>query len=161
MIRTMENADAAAVLAIYAQGIAGRNATFETACPDWQAWQARHHGHSRLVAERDGRVVGWAALAPVSARAAYGGVAEVSVYVDTAQGGRGIGGALLAALVAASEQNGVWSLFSSIFPENAASVRIHLNNGFRLIGRREKIAQLDGVWRDTALYERRSTSVGR
>ncbi|WP_374689011.1 N-acetyltransferase family protein, partial [Promineifilum sp.] len=144
-----------AVRAIYEEGIATGQATFETVAPDWPVWDAAHRPDCRLAARQEGRVVGWAALSPVSARAVYRGVAEVSVYVAAAARGRGVGRALLAALVEASEAAGVWTLQASIFPENEASVALHVACGFRVIGRRERPAQLHGVWRDTLLVERR------
>ena len=153
------------VKAIYEQGIATGNATFQTTVPTWEEWNPGHLAHSRLVA-RDagstisGAVLGWAALSPVSGRCVYGGVAEVSVYVASAARGRGVGRQLLAALVAASEAHGIWILQAGIFPENTASIRIHAGAGFREVGRRERIGQLHGVWRDTVLLERRSAVVG-
>lgn len=159
-IRGMRAEDWPAVRAIYAEGIATGNATMETEPPTWEAWNGAHLPHSRLVAEEDGVVAGWAALTPVSERCAYTGVAEVSVYVGEAARGRGVGRALLAALVAASEQNGIWTLQAGIFPENAGSVRIHELGGFRQVGRREKLGKLKGRWRDVLLLERRSAAVG-
>ena len=154
-----------AVKAIYEQGIATGQATFETAAPGWATWDAGHLAHSRLVALDDNvalpaRVLGWAALSPVSGRCVYGGVAEVSVYVAGEARGRGVGRALLTALVAASESHGIWTLQAGIFPENLASIRLHLHAGFREVGRRERIGQQHGVWRSTVLLERRSTVVG-
>ena len=140
----------------YAEGIATGNATFETATASWESWDAGHLAVPRLVAEIDGEVVGWAALSPVSRRPAYAGVAEVSVYVAAAARGGGIGLALLRRLVAESEAAGIWTLQASIFPENAASVALHERAGFRVVGRRERIGRLHGVWRDTVLLERRS-----
>jgi phosphinothricin acetyltransferase len=141
---------------IYAEGIASGNATFETATAGWESWDAGHLALPRLVAVVDGQVVGWAALGPVSRRPAYAGVAEVSVYVAAAARGRGIGLALLRRLVAESETAGIWTLQASIFPENVASVALHERVGFRVVGRRERIGRLHGVWRDTVLLERRS-----
>jgi phosphinothricin acetyltransferase len=151
----------AAVRAIYAEGIATGNATFTTEPPTWEAWDTSHLPTCRLVAaDADGRVLGWAALSPVSSRCVYAGVAEVSVYVAENARGQGVGRQLLGALVAESEQLGLWTLQAGIFPENAASVRLHEAAGFRPVGRRERISQLHGVWRDTLLLERRSTVVG-
>ena len=144
-----------AVRAIYLEGIAGGNATFETEAPPWDVWDAKHIAAPRIVF-RDPDVVGWAALSRVSQRACYSGVCEVSVYVASSAHGRGIGSQLLRALVEQSEANGIWTLQASIFPENDASVRIHERCGFRIVGRRERIAQLHGVWRDTLMLERRS-----
>ena len=159
-IRPMTAADAAAVLAIYAEGIATGNATLETAVPTWAAWDAAHHTEPRLVAVEGGQLAGWAALSPVSSRAVYRGVAEVSIYVAAAARGRGVGRALMAALVAASEAAGFWTLQASILAENAASQALHREAGFRVLGRRERIAQRDGAWRDTIILERRSPVVG-
>ncbi|MCB2379050.1 N-acetyltransferase family protein [Hymenobacter sp. BT635] len=150
-----------AVRAIYEQGIATGNATFQTEAPEWDAWNTGHLAHSRLVAEAaDGQIVGWAALTPVSGRCVYAGVAEISVYVAAAARGHGVGRQLLQALVAESEQHGIWTLQAGIFPENAASVRLHEAAGFRVVGQRERIGQMHGVWRDTVLLERRSATVG-
>jgi phosphinothricin acetyltransferase len=159
-ITPMSEAHWAAVREIYAQGIATRNATFETALPDWAEWDARHLSMCRLVALRGDEVVGWAALSAVSSREVYRGVAEVSVYVADGAQGKGIGSALLSALVAESERHGIWTLQAGILAENDASIHLHEKAGFRIVGRREKIGQLDGQWRDTVLMERRSTVVG-
>ena len=153
------------VRAIYEQGIATGLATFATSAPTWEAWDRDHLAACRLVAvDADyggsGQVLGWAALSPVSGRCVYGGVAEVSVYVAGAARGRGVGRQLLAALVAASEAHGLWTLQAGIFPENTTSVSIHAGAGFREVGRRERIGQLHGAWRDTLLLERRSAVVG-
>ena len=153
------------VRAIYEQGIATGNATFQTQAPGWDEWDPGHLPHSRWVAldasyGGSGQVLGWAALSPVSGRCVYGGVAEVSVYVAGAARGRGVGRQLLAALVSASEQHGIWTLQAGIFPENTTSISIHAGAGFREVGRRERIGQLHGVWRDTVLLERRSAIVG-
>ena len=149
------------VHAIYEEGIATGNATFTTEAPAWDAWDNSHLAHSRLVAHNEaGPLLGWAALSPVSNRCVYGGVGEVSVYVGTAARGRGVGRQLLAALITESEANGIWTLQAGIFPENIASVRIHTEADFREVGRRERIGQHHGVWRDTLLLERRSAVVG-
>jgi L-amino acid N-acyltransferase YncA len=145
---------------IYAEGIATGNATFETEPPSWEAWNGAHRPDSRLVVREGGRVLGWAALSPVSDRCAYGGVAEVSVYVAASARGRGLGRRLLEELVRASEEAGVWTLQAGIFPENAASIAIHRKCGFRTVGVRERLGRLKGVWRDVALLERRSPRVG-
>jgi phosphinothricin acetyltransferase len=159
-ITPMSEAHWAAVREIYAQGIATRNATFETALPDWAEWDARHLSMCRLVALRGDEVVGWAALSAVSSREVYRGVAEVSVYVADGAQGKGIGSALLSALVAESERMGIWTLQAGILAENDASIHLHEKAGFRIVGCREKIGRLDGQWRDTVLMERRSTVVG-
>ena len=147
-----------AVSAIYAEGISTGNATFETDLPDWERWNASHLPSPRLVARCGSEVVGWAALSRVSARAVYAGVAEVSVYVASAARGQKIGLRLLEELIQHAEQNGFWTLQASIFPENTASLRLHERCGFRFVGCRERIAQLNGQWRDTLLLERRSAS---
>jgi len=159
-IRELTAEDWPAVEAIYADGIATGDATFETRTPSWQEFDAGRLAGHRLVAVDDGRVVGWAALAPTSARECYAGVVEHSVYVDRAHRGRGIGRRLLEALVARADAAGLWTIQTSVFPENAASVALHERLGFRVVGRRERIARRDGVWRDTILLERRSPSVG-
>ena len=160
-ISTMQAADWVDVARIYAAGIAAGDATFATAGPDWQTWAEGHLPYGRLTARNEaGEIVGWAALAPVSGRCVYGGVAEVSVYVAAEARGQGVGNALLAALVDASEENGIWTLQAGIFPENEASVAIHRKCGFRVVGRRERLAQQYGRWRDVLLMERRSQVVG-
>jgi L-amino acid N-acyltransferase YncA len=158
-IRDLRPGDWPEVAVIYEAGVATRNATFETAVPSWQEWDARHLAQPRLAAVEARAVVGWAALSPVSARACYAGVAEDSVYVTPARQGWGVGLALLEELVARSEAEGLWTLQTSIFPENHASIALHLRSGFRVVGVRERIAQLDGVWRDTVLLERRAGAV--
>ncbi len=147
------------VRAIYEEGIATGHATFETSAPDWPAWNAARHPAGRLIAIENG-ILGWAALSPISARAVYRGVCEVSVYVADAARGRGVGRALLSALIASSEAAGIWTLQASIFPENTASVTLHERAGFRHVGRRERLGCLKGVWRDVVLLERRSGRVG-
>ncbi len=154
-IERMKGTDWSAVREIYLEGITTGNATFERKAPEWEDWDERHRPNCRLVARTDGRVVGWAALSPVSRRRVYSGVAEVSIYVAGRAAGQGIGKALLRALIQESDQAGVWTLQASIFPENRASLALHKACGFRVVGRRERIAQLNGVWRDTVLMERR------
>jgi phosphinothricin acetyltransferase len=148
------------VRAIYEEGIATGQATFETAAPEWAEWDRARLPVCRLAARAGDELLGWAALSPVSARACYAGVAEVSVYVRAAARGRGVGTALLRALQAASEAAGLWTLQGACFPENAASVALLRRCGFRVVGRRERIARLNGAWRDTVLLERRSPVVG-
>jgi len=145
-----------AVKTIYEDGIATGNASFQTSAPSWEEWNNDHIIHSRFIAVENGAVLGWAALTPVSGRCVYAGVAEVSVYVSPASQGKGVGKALLNALIESSEANGFWTLQAGIFPENKASVRLHESCGFRIIGAREKIGKMNGVWRDTLLLERRS-----
>jgi L-amino acid N-acyltransferase YncA len=148
-----------AVRAIYEAGIATGDATFETDVPDWPAWDAAHLTDHRLVARDDGTVVGWVALAPVSDRRAYAGVAEDSIYVAPDAQGRGVGRALLAAVVASADRGGIWTIQTGIFPENQASVRLHQACGFRVVGVRERLGRLHGRWRDVLLLERRSPAV--
>lgn len=148
------------VEAIYREGINTGQATFLQTVPDWYEWDRGHLSHSRIVALVNGDVVGWAALSPVSQRPHYLGVAEVSVYVCEPMRGKKVGTVLLSALICRSEENGIWTLQSSIFPENTASVRLHEACGFRVMGRRERIAQQNGAWRDTLILERRSKIVG-
>ena len=148
-----------AVSAIYADGIATRNATFETAVPSWGEWERAHMDDHRLVGSVDGEVVGWAALSRVSDRQCYRGVAEDSVYVRSGHHGRGIGRALLSALVTRAEAAGVWTIQAGVFPENLASLKLHVACGFRVVGVRERIGQLDGAWRDVVLLERRSKEI--
>lgn len=160
-VRPMTAADWPAVRAIYQAGMDGRNATFETAAPDWERWDAGHLADHRFVAvDGGGRVVGWVAASGVSDRCVYAGVVEHSVYVDTQAQGRGIGRMLLDALVASTEAAGIWTIQSGIFPENEASLAVHRAAGFRVIGHRERVGKLDGIWRDTLLVERRSPTVG-
>jgi len=147
------------VARIYEAGIATGNATFETEVPSWDAWDAAHP-ELRLVAEREGEVVGWAALSPASSRRCYRGVAEVSVYVAADAQGGGVGLALLERLVAVSEDAGYWTLTAGVFPENEASLRLHRACGFRDVGVRERLGESAGVWRDVLLLERRSAVVG-
>jgi len=160
LIVEMRREDWDAVCRIYEAGLATGNASFEVDSPSWQVWDECHHSHSRFVARSGDEVVGWAALSPMSHRACYAGVAEVSVYVDARWRGRGVGKRLLDALIASSERQGIWSLYCSTFPENDASIRLQLSCGFCMVGRRESIAQHHGVWRDTVITERRSKLVG-
>ena len=155
-LQAMRPDDWPAVREIYQAGIATGEATFETTTPDWEAWDAGHLDEHRLVARVGGQVVGWAALAPVSDRCAYAGVAEDSIYVAPGGQGRGVGRALLAALVASAERGGIWTVQTGIFPENQASIRLHQACGFRVVGLRERLGQLNGRWRDVVLLERRS-----
>jgi L-amino acid N-acyltransferase YncA len=160
VIELMHAAHWPQVRAIYLEGIATGNATFETASPDWERWDAGHLPACRLVARELGALVGWAALNPVSGRQVYSGVAEVSVYVAGSARRKGIGLRLLSALVEASEREGIWTLQAGIFPENQASIGLHQSCGFRIVGRRERLGCLNGVWRDVVLMERRSIVAG-
>jgi L-amino acid N-acyltransferase YncA len=158
-IRDMQPADWPAVELIYAEGIATGEATFETEPPGWEEFDAGRLSGHRVVALESGELVGWAALSPTSTRTCYRGVAEHSVYVAENARGRGVGGALMYALVARADAAGIWTIQTSVFPENAVSLALHERAGFRIVGRRERIAKLDGVWRDTILLERRSPLV--
>ncbi len=170
-----------AVKSIYEQGIATGDATFQTVAPDWDEWDRSHLGHSRLVAldsatggtaqgvppggaaegiPPGGAVMGWVALTPVSGRCVYAGVAEISVYIDPRYRGMGVGTALMQAVISDSEANGIWTLQAGIFPENTASIRLHENVGFRRVGFRERIGKMDGRWRDTIFFEKRSEKAG-
>jgi L-amino acid N-acyltransferase YncA len=160
VIRPMAPSDAEGVLAAYAEGIEDGQATFETVCPGWAEWDAAHLAACRFVAVIGGRVSGWAALNPVSKRACYRGVAEVSVYVAREARGKNLGRRLLDALVEASERAGFWTLQGSTFEDNAASLALQRACGFRVVGRRERIAQRLGQWRSTILTERRSRTAG-
>ena len=160
MIRDLKASDATAVVQIYQQGLDSGEASFETQAPDWGSWHKKYHRFCRLVREQDGEVQGWAALAPVSARDCYRGVAEVSIYVGTGHRGHGVGLELLRELIAASESEGFWTLQAGMFPENKASIALHEKLGFRVVGVRERLGKLDGLWRDVLLMERRSRGVG-
>jgi phosphinothricin acetyltransferase len=150
-LQAMRPDDWPAERAIYQAGIATGDATFETAAPGWEAWDAGHLAEHRLVARIDGRVVGWTALAPVSDRCAYAGVAEDSIYVAPDGQGR--------AVVASAERGGIWTVQTGIFPENQPSIRLHQACGFRVVGRRERLGRLNGRWRDVLLLERRSPQI--
>ncbi|WP_066035232.1 GNAT family N-acetyltransferase [Flavobacterium anhuiense] len=144
---------------IYQKGIDTGNATFQTSAPSWEDWDQSHLASCRIAMQEDSKVIGWAALTPVSSRCVYAGVAEVSVYVDPAHSGKGIGLNLLNELVRQSEAEGIWTLQAGIFPENAASLSIHEKAGFKILGTREKIGKQNGIWRDTILLERRSAVI--
>jgi phosphinothricin acetyltransferase len=161
-IRPMTALDWPEVAAIYAEGIATGQATFETAVPGWAGWDAGHLTEHRLVGtDPAGAVLGWAALAPVSSRCVYAGVAENSVYVAASARGRGVGQALLRRLIESAEQGGIWTIQTGIFPENAASLAVHASVGFRVVGRRERLGRHHGQWRDVLFLERRSPVAGR
>lgn len=159
-IKPMQAADWEAVRAIYLEGMATRNATFETAAPQWEKWDATHLPFARLVARAGATVMGWAALSAVSDRCCYAGVAELSIYVGAVHAGQGIGTALARAAIEESERNSVWTLQAGIFPENQASLALVKKCGFREVGRRERLGKLDGVWRDVLMLERRSQVAG-
>jgi L-amino acid N-acyltransferase YncA len=161
-IEPMRADDWPAVRAIYLEGIATGNATFEQTAPDWEKWDAGHLPGARIVARRDdGALLGWAALSGVSSRCVYAGVAEVSIYVAEHARGRGVGRQLMARLIADSEAAGIWTLQAGIFPENAASIALHQQAGFRIVGRRERLGQMNSRWRDVVLMERRSAVTGK
>jgi len=161
-IRPMLAADAGAVLAIYQEGLDTGQASFETEAPGWDAFDAAKLRQHRYVAvdAASGQVLGWVAVSPVSSRAVYAGVVEHSVYVGPGQRRRGVGAALLRALIESSEAAGIWTIQSGVFPENAASLRLHQEAGFRVVGVRERVGRHHGVWRDTVLIERRSGTAG-
>ena len=158
-LRELRETDWPAVRSIYEQGIAGRNATFETKAPDWDTWSGSQLDDHRLVAVEDGRVVGWVVVHPVSPRPCYAGVVEHSVYVADDAQGKGVGRALLERLIAETEQAGIWTIQTGIFPENEASLALHVRCGFRVVGTQEQLGQLDGVWRDVVVLERRSEEI--
>jgi L-amino acid N-acyltransferase YncA len=160
VIRPMEPADASQVLAIYQAGLDTGQASFETVAPDWEAFDAAKLPGHRFTADADGRVLGWAAVSPVSAQRLYAGVVEHSVYVLPGHYRRGIGAALLQALIGSTEAAGIWTIQSSLFPENTASVRLHQQAGFRILLTCERIAPHDGRWRDSVIMERRSSVAG-
>ena len=152
--------DYPAITQIYLDGIATGQATFQTDAPSWEEWDSSHCKHSRIALKENNEITGWAALTPVSNRCVYAGVAEVSVYVHEQHKGKGIGSTLLQALITDSEANGIWTLQAGIFPENEASIKLHKKFAFRMLGVREKIGKMNGVWRDTACMERRSKAIG-
>ncbi len=159
-IGAMEASDWNAVRAVLEEGIASRLATFETSAPGWEAWDSSHLPECRFVARREGSMIGWAALSPISQRCIYSGVAEVSIYITGNARRQGIGKTLLQELIAGSEKAGIWTLQAGLFPENRASVALHRSCGFREVGLRERLGKLDGEWKDVLLMERRSTRVG-
>jgi L-amino acid N-acyltransferase YncA len=159
-ITAMKAEDWPAVREIYREGIATGNATFETELPDWQKWDGGHRTDCRFIARHGAQVFGWAALSPVSGRRVYSGVAEVSIYVAASVRGRGIGKALMKALIDESESQGTWTLQAGIFPENAASIKLHKSWGFREVGVRRRIGKQGATWRDVVLLERRSMTQG-
>jgi phosphinothricin acetyltransferase len=162
VIEPMAAADADAVLAIYQAGLDTGQASFETRAPDWAAFDAARLADHRYVA-RDrgtGEVHGWVAVSAVSSRCVYDGVVEHSVYVGPGARGRGVGTALLRALIRSTERAGIWTIESRIFPENTASLRLHQDAGFRVVGTRERLGRHHGRWRDVILLERRSPAVG-
>ena len=159
-IDAMTGADWPDVRRIYEEGLATGVGSFETAIPPWNEWDAARLQHSRLVARRGHAIVGWVTLSPVSKRACYAGVAELAIYVATSERGRGVGRALIDALVASAEAHGIWTLQAATIATNAASLSLLARCGFRTVGRRDRIAKRDGTWHDTILTERRSERVG-
>ena len=160
LVDAMVAADWANVSSIYLEGIRTGNATFETLAPTWEQWDRMHLPVGRLVARRGRSIAGWAAMSRVSQRKCYEGIAELSIYVANWARGEGVGDALMKAAIEASEAAGIWTLQGSIFPENKASLALCAANGFREVGRREKIGKREGQWRDTILVERRSRVTG-
>lgn len=160
-ICAMQPEDWEQVREIYEQGIEGGNATFETAAPSWEDWDRGHIPVCRIVAKIENKICGWAVLSPISSRCVYTGVAEESIYIHNDCQRRGVGKALLNALIAQSEEHGFWTLQAGIFPENEASIALHQKCGFRVVGVRERIGKMSGgQWRDVVLLERRSAVVG-
>ena len=145
---------------IYMEGLETRNASFELEVPSWEEWDKKYHRECRLVYRDGNQVLGWGALSPTSTRWVYRGVAEVSIYIKQGQHRKGLGRKLLKALIECAEEKGFWTLQGGIFPENVASIKLHEECGFRLVGRREKVGKHFGVWRDTVILERRSMKVG-
>lgn len=159
-LRTLTKNDWNQVSEIYREGIETGNATFETQVPCWDKWDIAHTQSCRIVATINNFVVGWSALIPVSSRKVYSGVGEVSIYISDNYKNKKVGTRLLKRLIEESEAKGFWTLQAGIFPENTASIKLHQNLGFRIVGFREKIGQMQGIWRDTLLLERRSRKVG-
>ena len=158
-VRHLRPRDWPEVARIFGEGIATGNATFETEVPSWDSWDLAHLPEHRLVAEREGRIAGWIALAPVSSRCCYAGVAEVSAYVAEEARGEGVGTELLAGVIESSERAGIWTLQTGVFPENTWSLGLLRRFGFRVVGTQERIGRLHGAWRDVVLLERRSEVV--
>jgi L-amino acid N-acyltransferase YncA len=160
IIRPLVKEDYPFVKDIYEKGIEGGHATFEINAPTWEAWDAKFLSHIRFVVEENSFIQGWAALSQVSPRKVYSGVCEVSIYIHQSMQGQGIGSKLLHHLILSSEEHEVWTLQAGMFPENLASIYLHKKFGFREVGYRERIGQLNGIWRNTLLFERRSKNVG-
>lgn len=159
-IRLFQTTDWPDVSRIYEQGLLTRNATFETEVPPYDQWIKKFHASRLWVITLKGKVAGWLGLQPVSNRKVYEGVVEVTVYVDENHRGLGLGNKLMKHMISESEKEGIWTLYASIFPENTSSIQLHTSNGFREIGYRERIGMLDGKWRNTVLFERRSGVTG-
>ncbi|MEI5909277.1 N-acetyltransferase family protein [Bacillus spongiae] len=159
-ITKMQKEDWQEVKDIYLSGIKTGHATFQEDAPSWKEWDKSHLEECRIVARMDEKVIGWAALSPISSRCVYGGVAEVSIYIDELARGKRVGSSLLQELIQKSELAGIWTLQASLFPENEASMILHKKAGFKVVGTRERIGKLKGIWRDVILLERRSDKVG-
>ena len=159
-IRPFVKSDFPSVKGIYQQGIDSGEATFQEQAKEYDVWNESLLPSCRLVAESNRQIIGWAALSSTSNRCVYSGIAEVSVYVSSNSQGLGVGNSLLEALIKASEEQGIWTLQAGIFPENKASIHIHSKNGFKVLGIREKLGQMNGIWRDIVFMERRSKVVG-
>jgi phosphinothricin acetyltransferase len=159
-VRALLPTDWTRVSEIYKSGIATGIATFETQVPEWELWDKNHFQFARIVATKNNHVIGWTALSPVSSRCVYGGVAEISVYIDENHRGQGIGNTLLKNLITQSEENSIWTLQAGIFTENIASIKLHESLGFRIVGYRERIGKLKNTWKDNFILERRSEKVG-
>ncbi|MEM9077586.1 MAG: N-acetyltransferase family protein [Bacteroidota bacterium] len=160
IIRNMQKPDWEDVARIYEEGIVTGFATFEQQVPTYESWDEAHIASCRLIAEENGQILGWAALSSVSSRCVYGGVGEVSIYIEAESRGKGVGEALLNELVSKSEEAGFWTIQSGIFPENRGSIALHEKVGFRFIGKRERVAKIHGVWKDNLLFEKRSNTIG-
>ena len=159
-IRPFVKSDFPSVKDIYQQGIDSGEATFQEQAKDYDVWNESLLPSCRLVSESNRQIIGWAALSSASNRCVYSGIAEVSVYVSSNSQGLGVGNSLLKALIKSSEEQGIWTLQAGIFPENKASIHIHSKNGFKVLGIREKLGQMNGIWRDIVFMERRSKVVG-
>ena len=159
-IRSLQLEDLESILEIFEEGILTGNATFETSPPSKIEWDNQHLQAGRLVARLNDKILGWAALSPISDRCVYSGVCDVSIYVKQSERGKGIGKKLLSALITESEKEGYWTLQSRIFPDNHVSLSIHNKLGFKIVGKRERIGKMNGIWRDILLLERRSTKIG-
>ncbi|MBA3925315.1 GNAT family N-acetyltransferase [Listeria rustica] len=160
-IRNFKKENYSDVARIYQMGIEGRNATFQKEVPTLEAWEQKYLDVCRFVVMEDGVAIGWAALLPFSGMPSYRGVAELSIYIDPAAAGKGIGTALMAHIVSESEKAGFWTLQSLVFPENTASIALHKKFGFKTLCVHEKLGEMDGVFRDVALLERRSEITGK
>jgi len=160
IIDEMKETDWQEVRGIFEAGVRTGNATFEVKVPSWKEWDEKYLNVCRLVAKEGASVVGWAALLPASTKNAFSGVAELSIYIDPEHSGKGIGSMLLKELIKGSESSGFWTLQAGIFPENQASIHLHKKAGFRIIGTRERVGKLHGVFRDVVMMEKRSDAVG-